>query len=177
MKIIVGLGNPGKEYENTRHNIGFKIADAFSNKHEFQMNPFAPTHKSATAEKDNNGEKIMIVKPMTFMNLSGPEIAARANFYKINIGQDLLIVYDDKDMAFGKLRERLEGSSGGHNGIKSIIEHLGTDQFHRLKFGIGHEDQSLPTDAFVLQDFSKEEQQQLPELIEQAVRKIEDWLK
>jgi PTH1 family peptidyl-tRNA hydrolase len=110
------------------------------------------------------------------MNLSGIPIREFVHFYKLDSTKDLLIIYDDKDMMFGKMRERNEGSSGGHNGIKSIIAELGTENFHRLKFGVGHEEQTIPTDAFVLQNFSKEEEEQLPGLISEAAKKIEEWM-
>lgn len=154
MKLIVGLGNPGKEYARNRHNIGFRIVDAFGD-----------------SEKD-----VMVLKPMEYMNNSGKAVAKEVKFYKLDPSKDILIVSDDKDMLFGKLRERSEGSAGGHNGLKSIIEHLGTENFHRLKFGVGHEDQKIPTDAFVLQNFSEEEEELLPDLIDSSVKKIIEWL-
>lgn len=155
MKIIIGLGNPGKEYEKNRHNIGFRIVDALG----------------------ELGNDVMILKPMDFMNNSGKAVAKKVKFYKLDPTKDILVVSDDKDMIFGKLRERSEGSAGGHNGLKSIIEHLGTENFHRLKFGVGHEDQQIPTDAFVLQNFSPEEEKLLPEFIDSSVKKIEEWLR
>jgi|CXWL01.1.fsa_nt_gi PTH1 family peptidyl-tRNA hydrolase len=155
MKLIVGLGNPGKLYEKNRHNIGFRIVDALG----------------------ELGNDVMILKPMDYMNNSGKAVAKEVKFYKLDPSNDILIISDDKDMIFGKLRERSEGSAGGHNGLKSIIAELGTENFHRLKFGVGHEDQSIPTDAFVLQNFSEEEEGQLPELIREAAKKVEDWLR
>lgn len=155
MKLVIGLGNPGKEYEKTRHNIGFRIVEALS----------------------ELGNDVTVLKPMEFMNNSGKAVAKEVKFYKLDPTKDILVVSDDKDMIFGKLRERSEGSAGGHNGLKSIIEHLGTENFHRLKFGVGHEDQKIPTDAFVLQNFSKDEEEKLPELIDEAVKKIEAWLR
>lgn len=155
MKLIVGLGNPGKEYSKNRHNIGFRIVDALG----------------------DHGNDVKILKPMDYMNNSGKAVANEVKYYKLDPSKDILVVSDDKDMIFGKLRERSEGSAGGHNGLKSIIEHLGTENFHRLKFGVGHEDQKIPTDAFVLQNFSKEEEELLPGLIDSSVKKIEEWLK
>lgn len=175
MKLIVGLGNPGKKYEHHRHNIGFQIIDSFLEKIGAESSNCSKYDAEVT-ELSLKGEKILLIKPQTFMNLSGTSVQQFVNFYKLNPSEDLLVVYDDKDMLFGKLRERSDGSSGGHNGIKSLIECLGTESFHRLKFGVGHEDQKIPTDAFVLQDFSKEEREMLPDLIDQAVKKIEDWL-
>jgi len=157
MKLIVGLGNPGKEYAKNRHNIGFRIVDAFG----------------------DHGNDVLVLKPMDFMNNSGKAVAKAVKFYKLDPSKDILILSDDKDMLFGKLRERSEGSAGGHNGLKSIIEQLGTENFHRLKFGVGpamRGDQKIPTDAFVLQNFSEEEEKDLPVLIEGAVKKVKAWL-
>lgn len=117
----------------------------------------------------------MLAKPKTFMNLSGQAVAALLKFYKLNPETDLLIVSDDKDMVFGKLRLRDEGSSGGHKGLQSIIDSLGTEKFHRLKFGVGHENQGIPTDAFVLQKFDSDEEKALPELIVKAVEGMQGW--
>lgn len=154
MKLVIGLGNPGKEYAKNRHNIGFRIIDALG----------------------ALGNDVKILKPMEYMNNSGKAVAKEVKFYKLDPTKDILVVSDDKDMIFGKLRERSEGSAGGHNGLKSIITELGTENFHRLKFGVGHEDQKIPTDAFVLQNFSKDEEEKLPGLIDEAVKKIEAWL-
>lgn len=153
MKLIVGLGNPGKEYEHTRHNIGFRVVDQIP-----------------------KAQHLLILKPDTFMNLSGKAVLEQVNFYKIDPSKDLLIISDDKDMLFGKIRFRSEGSSGGHKGLQSIIDHLGTHQFARLKIGVGHADQTIPTDAFVLQKFTKEEEDQLSEVIEAALKKVQAFL-
>jgi len=176
MKLIIGLGNPGKKYEMNRHNIGFRIIDELRNSWGFEeIN--CSKFEAETSEGAFDGEKVLLVKPQSFMNLSGKPIREFVHFYKIDPTKDLLIVYDDKDMTFGKIRKRHEGSSGGHNGIKSIIAELGTENFQRLKFGVGHEDQKIPTDAFVLQNFSSEEEEQLPALIDETIKKIEEWLK
>lgn len=175
MKLIIGLGNPGKEYEKNRHNIGYRIIDRLSNKlglEEMSCSKFS----AMTTEGSILGEKTILIKPQTFMNLSGKSIREFTNFYKLDPTKDIFILYDDKDILFGKIRERDDGSSGGHNGIKSIIEELGTEKFHRLKFGIGHAEQTIPTDAFVLQNFSMEEEEQLPTLIDEAVKKTEAWI-
>jgi len=176
MKLIVGLGNPGKQYERNRHNIGFRILEKLAAKLGFEELACSK-FEAMTCEGTIQGGKIMLMKPQTFMNLSGKAIREMLHFYKLDAAKDLLVVYDDKDMVFGKMRQRNEGSSGGHNGVKSIISELGTENFPRLKFGVGHEDQKIPTDAFVLQNFSAEEEEQLPSLIDDAVEKIEEWLK
>lgn len=110
------------------------------------------------------------------MNLSGGSVQQFVNFYKLDVKEDILVCFDDKDLIFGKLRERSEGGSGGHNGIKSLIKHLGTEQFHRLKFGVGHEEQDIPTDAFVLQKFSAAEEEQIPGLLAQCTEKMKKWI-
>jgi len=177
MKLIIGLGNPGKTYQRNRHNIGWRIIEAFGAMHGFEESTVGKKHKAETAEGELFGHKVMLVKPQTFMNLSGKSVASLVNFFKLNPSQDILVCHDDKDMLFGKLRERSEGGSGGHNGIKSITSSLGTEKFHRLKFGVGHEDQQIPTDAFVLQNFSKEEEdEELTDLIDESVVLIEKWL-
>ena len=175
MKIIVGLGNPGKKYESTRHNIGFRIIDEF-------LKPFGAERSSCSrfnaevTELQATSHKLLVIKPQTFMNLSGESMQQFVNCYKIDPKEDLLVCFDDKDLPFGKLRERNQGSSGGHNGIKSLIKCLGTEQFHRLKFGVGHEEQLIPTDAFVLQNFTSEEEKEIPGLLKQCTEKIQDWL-
>jgi PTH1 family peptidyl-tRNA hydrolase len=175
MKLLIGLGNPGKQYEKNRHNIGFRIIDALNKKLGFEEMSCSK-FDAMTSEGTIGGEKVLLLKPQNYMNLSGIPIREFVHFYKLDSTKDLLIIYDDKDMMFGKMRERNEGSSGGHNGIKSIIAELGTENFHRLKFGVGHEEQTIPTDAFVLQNFSKEEEEQLPGLISEAAKKIEEWM-
>ena len=177
MKLIIGLGNPGKKYEGTRHNVGFDIIDELAKNLECEDWKASEKFFAEISESSNEKEQILLVKPSTYMNHSGKSVSALVNFYKLDPANDILICYDDKDMLFGKLRERREGSSGGHNGIKSITDCIGTDAFHRLKFGVGHEDQNIPTDAFVLQKFTKEEMAELPQLINEAVEKIKDWLK
>lgn len=175
MKIIVGLGNPGEKYYYTRHNIGFRVLDAFIEKLS-AAGSSCSKYKAETVELLYKGEKILLVKPMTYMNLSGESVQQFVHFYKINPEKDLLIVFDDKDIPFGDTRYREEGSSGGHNGLKSLISLLGTQKFPRLKCGIGHAEQKIPTDAFVLQRFSSDEEEELPSFISTAVNQIEEWI-
>jgi len=176
MKLIIGLGNPEDKYGLTRHNIGFRIVDELAQQLEFPDWKESSKHHVFLSELQTPDSKLIIAKPQTFMNLSGQAVSSLVSFYKLNPEEDLLICYDDKDMLFGKLREKQEGGSGGHNGIKSIISSLGTEQFHRLKFGIGHEEQNIPTDAFVLQKFTESEEEQIPSLIKEALQSIEQWL-
>ncbi|MFA5994909.1 MAG: aminoacyl-tRNA hydrolase [Patescibacteria group bacterium] len=158
MKLIVGLGNPGKQYEKTRHNIGFRVLDEICDNWTLQKSCQALICKNDT---------IIYAKPQTFMNLSGLAVKKLWQFYKIEI-KDILVVYDDKDLPFGKLRFRTKGSSGGHNGMNSIIAELGTSEFPRLRIGIAPTDSQTiihDTADYVLAKFSKEEEKLLPEII------------
>lgn len=150
MKMIVGLGNPGKEYENTRHNIGFMVLNYFPG------NNFTKEKYNGLIFEDNiNGEKVIFVKPTTYMNLSGECVGKLANFYKID-HNDILIIQDDLDLPYMKYRLKYKSSSGGHNGLKSIMNCLGTDEIPRLKIGIANNKQ-IDTKDYVLGKFSKEQ--------------------
>lgn len=153
MRLIIGLGNPGKKYAQTRHNLGFMVLDALG---------------TAIAKKDN----FLLVKPQTYMNLSGQAVAKIARYYKIK-PEEILIIHDDKDLPFGKIRIRHKGSAGGHLGVQSVIDALKTDKFSRLKIGIGKPD-IKNTEKFVLQKFSSEERKKLPEIINQAILLIDN---
>lgn len=147
MKLIVGLGNPGKEYENTRHNIGYMIIDNFVNSDNWKKESLAYVLKQTI-----NNENVLFIKPTTYMNLSGQAVQYYLNYYKIDT-KDLLVIQDDMDLDIGKVRLKLKSSAGGHNGIKDIIKNIKTDEFLRLKIGI-----SKPTNdtiEFVLGKFSK----------------------
>ena len=157
MKLIVGLGNPGKEYINTRHNIGFMVLDHFANTTEWKIK-----WQALYTETNINGEKILLIKPQTYMNLSGNALIEFVNFYKINL-EDILVIHDDLDLPVGTYRLKINSSSGGHNGIKSIIERLGNNSFARLKIGIGNSKQ-IDTKDYVLGKFTKEEQEVLEKL-------------
>lgn len=150
MKMIVGLGNPGKEYENTRHNIGFMIVDQYVRSDGWQKK-FDGLFQIVNV----CGEKVLFLKPLTFMNLSGNSVIQAMKYYDI-CPDDLLVIHDDMDIAFGKLKLKKNSSSGGHNGIKSIISCLHTEDFSRLKIGISHADKN-DTINYVLGKFSKQE--------------------
>lgn len=152
MKLIVGLGNPGKEYKNTRHNIGFMVIDNYLGKVKWKTKM-----ESYIYEVDYNSEKIIFVKPLTYMNLSGMAVSRLAKFYKIE-PQDIFIIQDDLDLPFGKFKIKRNSSSGGHNGIKSIIAELNSDAFGRLKIGI-EKNRQIPVDRYVLTKFTDEELQ------------------
>ena len=155
MKLIVGLGNPGKEYENTRHNIGFIFLDYFAESNNIKIDK--EKYNGLYAQTIINGEKVILLKPLSYMNLSGEVVKRYVDYFKINI-DDILIINDDLDMNFGKIRLRPDGSSGGHNGLKNIALHLGTENFKRLKIGISN-DKSIDTKDYVLGKFSKEEKE------------------
>ena len=157
MKLLVGLGNPGKEYINTRHNIGFMVLDHFTATTEWKSK-----WNALYTEININSEKILLIKPQTYMNLSGNALIEFVNFYKINL-EDILVIHDDLDLPVGSYRLKINSSSGGHNGIKSIIERLGSNSFARLKIGIGNSKQ-IDTKDYVLGKFTKEEQDILEKL-------------
>jgi peptidyl-tRNA hydrolase, PTH1 family len=172
MKLIVGLGNPENKYFFTRHNAGFMVVDFFALQNDTTFKTEKKLKSMITKFKYNN-EDIVVIKPLTYMNLSGEAVIAIMNFYKINV-KDVLIIYDDISIDLGRIRFRNAGSDGGHNGIKSIIQHLGTNQFDRLKIGIGPQP-NIPSEAYVLQNFSQEELTQLKEVLKKPM--IEDYLK
>ena len=147
MKLIVGLGNPGGKYVGTRHNIGFDCITALCDEYRIKMGKLELKALTGTGVID--GIKVMLAMPQTYMNLSGDSVRAIADYYKIPVS-DILIVYDDISLELGKIRFRANGSDGGHNGIKSVIQHLGTKDVARLKIGIGPQP-NLPSEVFVLQ--------------------------
>lgn len=164
MKLIVGLGNPGKKYEHTRHNAGFLALDYILNDNDGFMTA-KPSHefKSEMFTWTDGNNKVIFLKPQTFMNDSGQALKVLCNFYKLDLAKDLLVIHDDVDLPFGSLRLSVDASAGGHKGVQSIIENLGTQNFFRLRIGVetrASRDQ-LPTDAFVLQDFTDEELKKL----------------
>ena len=152
MKLIIGLGNPGKEYENTRHNTGFMVLDRLSEKLNIEMtqNKF----KGLYGKSKYKGEDVILLKPQTYMNLSGESVRQVMDFFKIN-QEDILVIYDDLDMPVGKLRLRQSGSAGGHNGVKSIIAHVGTQSFQRIRVGIDKHPRIKVVD-YVLGRFQKD---------------------
>lgn len=172
MFLIVGLGNPGKEYEDTRHNIGFKVVDNIAKEYNIQIN--RQKFKGIYGEGFINGEKVILLKPTTYMNLSGESVREVVNFYNIE-NDEILIIYDDISLDVGKLRIREKGSAGGHNGIKSIIAHLGSEVFSRIKIGVGQPNSDLV--KHVLGKFSKEEMVTLDESIEAATNATAEIIK
>ncbi|MGL6064418.1 MAG: aminoacyl-tRNA hydrolase [Fusobacteriaceae bacterium] len=173
MKLIVGLGNPGKKYEKTRHNIGFSIVEDLGK--ELGVKDYKDKFQGHVAEINYNGEKVLILKPQTYMNLSGESVISIMNFYKLTF-EDIIVVYDDMDLPLGKLRIKDKGSSGGHNGIKSIISYIG-ENFLRLKCGIGKPIQKDANINFVTSSFTKEEQSLVNEMSNLSVLCLIDLLK
>ena len=161
MYIIAGLGNPGKEYEETRHNAGFKVIDRLSDKYNIDVTE--GKFKGLIGKGVIDGNKVILVKPLTYMNNSGECIRAVMDYYKAGT-EDLIVIYDDISLAPGKLRLRPRGSAGGHNGIKSIIAHLGTEQFNRIKFGVGDKPKDWDLVDWVLGRFNAQDK----EILEQG---------
>ena len=172
MKLIVGLGNPGKEYENTRHNIGFIFIDYFAEKNKATIDKerFNGLYTQITI----NNEKVILLKPLSYMNLSGEVVRKFVDYFKIDIN-NILIISDDLDMNFGKLRLRPDGSSGGHNGLKNIALNLNTEGFKRLKVGISN-NKDIDTKDYVLGKFSKEEKETINNLKEQVSNILGDFI-
>ncbi len=155
MVVIVGLGNPTREYENTRHNIGFMAIDALAEKYNISV--LDCKHKALIGKGVINGYKVVLVKPLTYMNLSGEAVRAVIDYYKVDAEHELIVIYDDVSLDVGQLRIRKKGSAGGHNGIKNIISHLGSDVFLRIKIGVGEKPKGYDLADYVLGHFSKEE--------------------
>lgn len=172
MILVVGLGNPGKQYEQTRHNIGFDVIDYMANKYNIDVN--REKFKGVLGEGFIENEKVILLKPLTYMNLSGESIRELANFYKLE-DDEIIVVYDDISLDIGRLRIREKGSAGGHNGIKSIIQNLGGDKFPRVKVGVGQPKDNLVN--HVLGKFSKEDREKMEKVIPIASDAIVEIIK
>ena len=169
MILIAGLGNPGKEYENTRHNAGFLVLDTLAQKLGADLSE--RKHRALCGKAVIGGQKVILLKPQTYMNSSGESIRAAADYYKVP-PEDILVVYDDISLAPGQLRIRAKGSAGGHNGIKSIIAHLGTQEFPRVKVGIGEKPPRMDLADYVLGHFSSGEKKIMGEAAKEAADAI-----
>lgn len=167
MFIIAGLGNPTKQYEKTRHNVGFDVIDAMAEKYKIAMNE--KKHKAICGKGVIEGEKVLLVKPQTFMNLSGESIAEVLNFYKVDITNEFLVVFDDISLEPGNIRIRKKGSAGGHNGIKNIISMTGTEQFMRIKVGVGEKPNGWDLADYVLGRFDAADREKVEEAIGDAI--------
>ena len=171
MKIIAGLGNPGSEYENTRHNAGFKVIDALSDEYDIPVKGFE--NHCLTGKGMIEGEKVFLIKPQTYMNLSGVGIRSVLDYYD-KTPEDLIVIYDDIDLPPGKIRVRSKGSAGGHNGIKNIINQLGVSEFDRVKVGVGSKPPGGDLVNWVLGHFSKEDMPAMEKAFEDACKAVKD---
>lgn len=172
--MIVGLGNPGREYDKTRHNIGFEVVDDLADRHNINLNK--GKFNSLYGEGRIGSEKVFLVKPTTYMNNSGEAVRALADFYKIPV-ENILVVFDDIDIPFATIRIKKNGSGGTHNGMKSIVNHLGSKDFPRLKFGVGSKKPGQDLANFVLSRFSKEEAVSVDRAIKLASEAIESLIR
>ena len=171
MFIIAGLGNPTKEYEGTRHNVGFDVIDRLSEKYNIAVD--TKKHRALIGKGMIAGQKVILAKPQTYMNLSGGSIRSLLDYYKVDEEHELLVIYDDVSLGVGQLRIRAKGSAGGHNGIKNIIAHLGGQVFPRIKIGVGEKPPKYDLADYVLGHFSKAEKVLMDEGYDNAVRAVE----
>ena len=171
MKLVFGLGNKGREYENTRHNMGFMLVDRYL-QYKNITDKFKEKFNAIYIETTINNEKVIFIKPMTYMNNSGIAVRDFIDFYKLN-SEDILVISDDLDLDLGKFRLRRNGSSGGHNGLKSIISHLGTDNFKRLRIGISNDKDDVIN--YVLSKFSKKELNEIDTMFDTLVDVLDDY--
>lgn len=172
MKLIVGLGNPGGQYAETRHNVGFLLLDTWNEELKLE---FRPKFQGLMAETQFGGEKVFLLKPLTFMNLSGRSIRELTQFYKI-APKDVLVIHDDMDLPLGRIRLRQSGSAGGHNGIKSTIVEIGTEEFWRLKVGVGRPPAGWDSARYVLGSFGKEEISSLEDVLDRGQEVFRLWV-
>lgn len=174
VKLIIGLGNPGKPYEYTRHNIGFEVIDALADKWGAPLNQTKFNGVYATVHRPEG--KVMLVKPLTYMNLSGECVRPLMDYFDIDV-EDIIVIYDDLDLDTGKLRLRGKGSAGGHNGIKSLIQHLGTQEFNRIRVGVSRPPAGMKVADYVLSKFTKEDAPVVEDAIKNCCDAVEVSLK
>lgn len=177
LKMIIGLGNPGPQYQNNRHNIGFQCVDLLARRHNIDLNKAQMQARTGEGWIQRQGErqKVLLVKPLTYMNASGQAVGQLLRYYHLDRA-DILVIHDDLDLESGKLRLRPNGSSGGQNGIKSIIQHLGSDEFARVRVGIGRPPGQMDPAAYVLQNFSATEEETFTPLRMRICEAVECWL-
>ena len=171
MYIIAGLGNPGKQYAQTRHNVGFDTIDILADKYNISVD--TKKHKALCGKGMIEGQKVVLAKPQTFMNLSGESVRELVDFYKIDPEEELIVIYDDISLEPGQLRIRPKGSAGGHNGIKNIIAHLGTQVFKRVKVGVGEKPKGYDLADYVLGHFDREEQVLMKQVSEEVCEAVQ----
>lgn len=175
MKAVIGLGNPGDKYENTRHNVGFMSISAIAQKHNIDGKNISKFN-SIVGKGLIGSEEVLLIQPLTYMNLSGEAVQKILHWYKIEL-KDILVIFDDINIDIGKMKFKKNGSDGGHNGIKSIIQHSGNNKnFARLKLGIGPDPGGHLRKNFVLQKFSKTEKETIEKIVEISVQAVEDFL-
>lgn len=170
MFIVIGLGNPGDKYKATRHNVGFNVIDCLADRNNVVLNKIK--HKAIIGETRIDGEKVILIKPQTYMNRSGESVIDIYNFYKVPI-ENIIVIYDDIDIPFGSLRIKPRGSAGSHNGMKSVIYHLQSDNFPRVRIGIGRPEEGQDLAHYVLGGFNKEERAVIDSTIEKAAKAVE----
>ncbi|MBN1621701.1 MAG: aminoacyl-tRNA hydrolase [Endomicrobiales bacterium] len=175
IKLIVGLGNPGEEYKKTRHNLGFRVVDEFAEKQDGKWRNWERLAKTSTIDLIEPGYKLTLAKPQKYMNNSGLAVRKLIDYFNIS-PQELLVVVDDFSLVFGKIRLRSAGSSGGHNGLTSIIEHINTSDFPRLRLGIGPVPSDINHSDYVLSNFTSTEESDIGRIIEEAVKVVETIL-
>lgn len=173
MKLVVGLGNPGEKYKQTRHNIGFFVIDRLSERWGIPVQK--KKWQALVGEGHRSGEKVVLMKPETYMNRSGAAVRPALDFYRMGV-EDVVVIYDDLDLPVGQLRLRTKGSSGGHNGVKSVIDHLGTEQFKRIRIGIGRVDSPQSVTEYVLSPFSTHEKEAVAKAVDAAAGAVDSWL-
>ena len=174
MYIIAGLGNPTMQYEGTRHNAGFDVIDALADKYNISVD--GRKNRAYIGKGIIEGQKVLLVKPQTYMNLSGESIGGLVDYFKIDEEQDLIVIYDDISLSPGQMRIRKKGSAGGHNGIKNIIAHLGTQVFPRIKVGVGEKPKKYDLADYVLSHFTKAEREEMEEGYQKAIQAVEKIL-
>lgn len=174
MFLVVGLGNPGREYANTRHNIGFRCVDALAARHSLSFEDKKKS-KAKIALGSIQGQRVLLAKPQTYMNLSGSAVQGLAAFYQIPPAQ-MMVIFDDLDLPVGTLRIRSKGGSGGHKGVTNIIQRLGTQGFSRIRVGIGRPDTPVDPASYVLQPFEGSDEVEIAEAVERVILAVETWL-
>lgn len=174
MFCIVGLGNPERKYENTRHNIGFDVIDAIAEKYSIAVRErgFRALFGKGAVE----GQRVILLKPQTYMNLSGESVREITDYFKIDPEEELIVISDDVSLEVGGIRIRKKGSAGGHNGLKNIIEHLGTEKFQRIRMGVGEKPKEWDLADYVLGRFSREDREKIDESIAEAVKALETMM-
>ena len=177
LKLIIGLGNPGAPYSRNRHNIGFQCVDLFAQRHKIELSKFQMQARlgDGWVSRGDERQKVLLIKPLTYMNNSGQAVGQVMRFYKATL-EDLIVIHDDLDLETGKLRLRANGSAGGQNGVKSIIDQVGSQDFARIRVGIGRPPGRMDPAAYVLQDFSKTDEEVFGPLRQRICDAVECWL-